>query len=129
MKRTIAVAAILALSGCGSADYSQTQFKSIEELASVVSSVDGWSCSTSRLDDEAHASESIAKNGWAPGTCEAGALAIYGSDAKRVALAAEPYNALKPGSCRLDGGNWTVWGQQYAVQTAKARMGGTLTCA
>jgi hypothetical protein len=119
----------LLITGCsGGADYSKKQFGSVNELATAVSAVEGWSCMTDQLGDETHTREALALYGWASGTCSAGSLAIYGSDAKRSELASNEWNALLPGKCRLDGGNWSVWGQQYAVEAAQKKMSGELTC-
>ena len=124
-----AVVMPLLIAGCsGSADYARKQFGSVNELATTVSAVEGWSCMTDQFGDEAHTRESIATDGWASGTCSAGSLAIYGSDAKRLELASSEWNALLPGQCRLDGGNWSVWGQQYAIEAAQKKMSGKLTC-
>jgi hypothetical protein len=121
----------LLLSGCGAqpADYSQRQFKSAAELAKTVEQLAGWKCSETDRDDDSHTADSLAKYGFASVPCDNGSVTIIASDAKRAELAANPGNAIKAGYCRLDGGNWQVWGQQYIVQTAQKAMQGKLTCA
>lgn len=128
---TLAVAAVLLLAGCGAqpADYSQRQFKSTAELARAVEQLAGWNCSETERDDEAHTNESLAKYGWAFVSCSNGSVTIVASDAKRAELAANPGNKLNPGYCQLEGGNWSIWGQQYIVQAAQTAMQGKITCA
>lgn len=60
--------------------------------------------------------------------CEDGAIVIWTSDAKRAQLKTSAGNELQPGHCRIDGGNWTVTGTQYAVEDAQKQLGGKKTC-
>lgn len=126
-RRALAIgAALLALAGCTSKpDYPTYHFKSLAELADTLKPA-GWSCSGAR--DEGQTRDSIAKYGWTQASCNDGALALYSSDAKRAELQANPWNALKPGWCRLDGGNWMVSGAQYQVEDAEKIVGGRKQC-
>lgn len=127
----LALCVAFALAGCGAqaGDYSERQFASAKELAQTVEQLAGWTCSESDLDDKAHTDDHLYEYGfWSVG-CNNGAVTIYASDARRTDLASKPWNQLESGECRIDGGNWSVSGQQYIVETAHKAMQGTLTCA
>lgn len=123
--------ALFLLVGCGAqpADYSQYQFKSTAELGKTVEQLAGWSCTSTYRDDEEHTRESLGRYGFASLPCSNGSVSLIASDAKRAELAANPGNKLTPGNCRLDGGNWSIWGQQYIVEAAQKAMKGRLSCA
>lgn len=132
MKRSLLVPVLaVVFVGCGSGatDYSQQQFQSAQDLARVVANATGWTCSTSDQQDTTHTAASLSRYGFISVPCSDGSVTIVTSDAKRAELAANPGNAIRSGHCRLDGGNWSVWGSQYAVEAAEKSMGGTLTCA
>lgn len=124
MKRlTLASSALLLVAGCSSINYAEHHFVSTDELARA----SGWnSCSTS---DERKTREMIGQYGFLSEPCSGGAVIIWASDAKRQESHAQPWNALEAGECRIDGGNWTVTGTQYAVEDTQKRLGGAKTCA
>lgn len=127
MRYALVLFAVLAVAGCASVpDYSEYHFKSVNELIAVVERA-GWSCVDSTKDEAATAND-LAQYGYANEACSNGSVTIVSSDAKRAQLDANPGNALRSGECRLDGGNWSVWGQQYLVEDAQKVMQGSLTC-
>lgn len=124
MRRLIApaVAAALLLAGCGQSDYSEHTFKSVEDLIDAT----GWDCSLA--DDETATSESLDKFGFASSPCSNGYATIWESDAKRTEIQNNGKNDLKPGWCRVEGGNWTVGGAQFVAEEAHENLGGSIEC-
>jgi hypothetical protein len=116
----IAVGAI-ELAGCATKDYTTYQFKSTDQLAGVI----GWQCVGG---DEVETRNSIARFGFMNDPCDDGYINLWNSDAKRDEIQGKPFNAMKPGTCRIEGGNWTVGGAQYQVEEAAKKLGGEKTC-
>lgn len=124
-------ALVLLFTGCAAqpTDYTTHQFESTAELGATVEQLAGWSCPSTYRNDEEHTRASLGRYGFASLPCSNGSVTLVASDAKRAELAANTGNELNPGYCRLEGGNWSIWGQQYIVQAAQKAMQGRLTCA
>lgn len=118
----VAAIAVLAGAGCSSHDYTSEHFKSTSQVAKIAK----WDCGTDDTEDRTRSD--LEQYGFSSLPCEDGAIVIWTSDAKRAQLETSAGNELQPGHCRIDGGNWTVTGTQYAVEDAQKQLGGKKTC-
>lgn len=107
MKRvTLALVAVLTLAACaGSSGYGDHRFESAAELQQVLAGT-GYSCS--KADDKAKTEISLNKYGFDQVLCSDGHAEIWRSDVVRLEIQAKSFNALKPGTVRIEGLNWTV---------------------
>jgi hypothetical protein len=108
MKRTVAtLAAVLVLAACsGSSGYADHRFESLAELRDVLAQ--GGISGCVLADDKVKTDVSLTKYGFDNLPCTDGHAEIWRSDAVRADIQSRPFNALKPGTVRIEGLNWTV---------------------